>query len=59
MGIAPGMMRVQLTVAERVIERLEILAADAGMTKSQYVTMLVNLNWKEERHTVKGDEVNE
>lgn len=55
MGIAPGMVRVQITAAERVIERLEILAADAGMTKSQYITMLVNQNWKEENHAVKSD----
>lgn len=55
MGIAPGMVRMQITVADCVVERLAALAASAGMTKSQYITMLVNQNWKEESHTVKGD----
>jgi len=56
MGIGPGMVRLQITAAERVVERLAILATDAGMTKSQYITMLVNQNWKEDCHAAKGGE---
>lgn len=54
MGVGPGMVRLQITVAERVVERLAILASDAGMTKSQYITMLVNQNWKEDGHAAKS-----
>lgn len=54
-GIAPGMVRLQITASERVLERLAILANAAGMTKSQYLTMLINQNWKEESHAGKGD----
>lgn len=51
MGLAEGNARLQLTVAAKVIARLDVLAKDAGMPKSQYVTMLVNEKWKEEGHS--------
>lgn len=58
MGVSRGMVRVQVTAASHVIERLERLAADSGMTKSQYLTMLINHEWKEGGHT-ESEEGNE
>lgn len=49
--------KIQLTVDYRVRARLERLAEDAGMSKSAYVTMLINKNWKEENHTDDEDGV--
>lgn len=51
MGVASGNARLQLTLSVRVIARLERLAGDAGMPKSQYLTMLINNAWKEDGHT--------
>lgn len=50
MSIADGSQRVQLTMSKLLVKRLELLAAEAGMAKSQYVAMLITQNWKEGNH---------
>lgn len=56
MAIGAGMARLQLTVSARVVARLERVAEEAGMPKSQYITMLINNAWKEAGHT-EGEDV--
>lgn len=37
-------------MSKLMVKRLEFLAAEAGMAKSQYVAMLIMQNWKEGNH---------
>lgn len=43
--------KLQLTVTPAVLLRVNRLAQEAGMTKSHYLTMLINEKWKEGNHT--------
>nr|CRY96913.1 hypothetical protein [uncultured prokaryote] len=56
MRLGPNSVRLQLTLTARVQQRLERLAVDAGMTKSQYLTMLINEKWGEEANHTDGDD---
>jgi len=47
----PNSAKLQLTVTPKVLLRVNKLADEAGMTKSQYLTMLINQKWKEDGHT--------
>lgn len=51
MAAGPNSAKLQLTVTPRVLHRVNRLADEAGMTKSQYLTMLINQKWKEDGHT--------
>lgn len=55
MGLREGYVRLQISGTTRVMARLTRLADDAGMSKSAYITMLINKQWKEDGHTDEED----
>lgn len=56
-SLKSGLVRLQISATARVMARLARLAEDAGMSKSAYITMLINKSWKEENHTDDDDGV--
>lgn len=57
MPMGPNMSKLQLTLDNRVRLRVERLADEAGLTKSSFITMLINNAWKEANHTDDEDGV--